>query len=260
MIFLNLQFKGLVDIQEIRIILIKEMKNRLADKERSLIRAWIWQSVLFLGLVTPIFFLIAGDWTWSWGWVLMILLWALMISHPVLLIKRNPELLAERAKGMDAEGTKAWDKPLVRVASIAWFSTWILGAMDRRLNWTGWIQGGIHLGGAIGTGLGFALFIWAMVSNVFFAEGVRIQKERGHKVCDSGPYQFVRHPGYAGNILAILSIPLLLGSFWSVIPALLCSFFFILRTIKEDLTLKEELEGYDQYANQVQYLLLPGIW
>jgi protein-S-isoprenylcysteine O-methyltransferase Ste14 len=70
----------------------------------------------------------------------------------------------------------------------------------------------------------------------------------------------VRHPGYAGNILAILLIPLLLGSQWSFIPALLCSFFFIVRTYKEDLTLKEELEGYDRYAHHVRHRLLPGIW
>ena len=232
----------------------------MMDEEKSLIHAWIWHSTLFLILLTNAFFLLAGDWNWTWGWLLMILLWAFMAAHPLLLIKDNPRLLAERAKGMNAEGTKTWDKPLVRAASIAWFSTWILSALDHRLDWTRRIHDGFHLGGAFGAAFGFALFIWAMVSNDFFVEGVRIQKERGHRVCDLGPYRYVRHPGYAGNILSILSIPLLLGSLWSFIPALLCSFFFILRTFKEDLTLKEELEGYDRYVHHVRHMLLPGIW
>lgn len=233
------------------------MENLTTD-QRKLIARWVWQSMLFFGLLMPVFFLIAGDWTWIWGWVLIFLLWAVMAVHPILLIRGNPELLVERAKGMDVEGTKAWDKPLVRAASITWFSTWIVGAMDHRFGWTGEIQVGIHLAGVIGTGLGFAFFIWAMISNPFFAEGVRIQKERAHKVCDQGPYQWVRHPGYAGNILAILSIPLLLGSLWSFISALLCSFFFIVRTQKEDLTLKLELEEYELYTNQTRFRLVPG--
>jgi len=236
------------------------MNNHVKYRERSLIRTWVWQSSLFLLLLTPIFFILAGDWKWTWGWALIILLWVFMAAQLIMLIKRNPELLAERAKGMYAEGTKTWDKPLVRAASIAWFSTWLLGAMDHRFHWTGGIQEGLHLAGVFGTALGFSFFIWAMASNDFFTEGVRIQTERGHKVCDRGPYRYVRHPGYAGNIFAILSIPFLLGSLWSFIPAILCSFFFIVRTYKEDLTLKDELKGYNLYSNHVRYRLLPGIW
>jgi protein-S-isoprenylcysteine O-methyltransferase Ste14 len=66
----------------------------------------------------------------------------------------------------------------------------------------------------------YALFLWAMVSNAFFAEGVRIQEERGHTVCSSGPYRYVRHPGYVSSILGQLASPFLLRSWWALIPTL----------------------------------------
>ncbi|HUV16088.1 MAG TPA: isoprenylcysteine carboxylmethyltransferase family protein [Pelolinea sp.] len=234
--------------------------NNLSEEEKRLVFNWIWQSALFLVMVTPAFFLISGDWPWTWGWVFITSLWLFMAAQPAFLIPINPGLLAERARGMRAEGIKRWDQTLVRLASIAWFAAWLLSAFDHRYKWTGEYNNFIHLTGASGTALGFAIFVWAMVANAFFSEGVRIQVERGHQVCDSGPYRFVRHPGYAGNILAILSIPLLLGSLSAFIPALLCALFFLIRTAKEDQTLREELDGYVAYTNKTRFRIFPGIW
>lgn len=236
------------------------MKTKLTEDEKRLILNWIWQSGLFLLVITPVFFLIAGDYAWLWGWVFMVLLWLFMAAHPILLIPVNPQLLAERERGMGAEGTRRWDRVLVGLASLAWFSAWLIAAVDHRLSWTAVIGFGVHLIGSVGTALGFALFVWALVTNAFFAESVRIQKERGHQVCESGPYQLVRHPGYAGNILAIISIPLLLGSLWSFLPAFLCAIFFLLRTAKEDLTLIEELEGYAAFTRKTRFRIFPGLW
>jgi protein-S-isoprenylcysteine O-methyltransferase Ste14 len=190
----------------------------------------------------------------------MTLLWIFMAVQLIMLVKDNPRLLAERARGMNAIGTKTWDKPMVRAASIAWFSIWLLAAFDHHHDWSPSIPVIAHWLGAEGTALGFALFNWAMATNDFFTEGVRIQKERGHHVCESGPYRYIRHPGYAGNILAILSIPWLLGSYWGIIPAVLCSIFFILRTYKEDQTLMKELPGYQLYSTRTRYRLFPGVW
>jgi protein-S-isoprenylcysteine O-methyltransferase Ste14 len=89
---------------------------------------------------------------------------------------------------------------------------------------------------------------------------VCIQTDRGHVVCDSGPYQFVRHPGYAGNILALFGIVLALGSLWSLIPVAIASMITVIRTVLEDQTLQEELPGYRDYAQRVRYRLIPGIY
>lgn len=93
-----------------------------------------------------------------------------------------------------------------------------------------------------------------------FSSVVRLQTDRGHVVCDSGPYRFVRHPGYAGNILALFGIVLALSSVWTLIPVVVASIIAVIRTILEDQTLQEELSGYRDYARRVRYRLIPGIY
>ena len=96
--------------------------------------------------------------------------------------------------------------------------------------------------------------------NPFFEKTVRIQTERKHRVIDTGPYRFVRHPGYLGFFGWSLSAPLLLGSWWAFLPAVLSIFGLIIRTALEDKMLYEELTGYRKYASRVCYKLIPGIW
>jgi protein-S-isoprenylcysteine O-methyltransferase Ste14 len=99
-----------------------------------------------------------------------------------------------------------------------------------------------------------------MVENRFFSGVVRIQTERGHTVCDTGPYRIVRHPGYAGNVLALPGVVLALSSLWTLIPAAAALIVAVTRTALEDRTLQEELPGYADYARRVRYRLLPGIY
>ena len=89
---------------------------------------------------------------------------------------------------------------------------------------------------------------------------MRIQKDRSHSVVSSGPYRYVRHPGYVGGMLSILGVPLLLGSFWALIPTIISISLLVVRTALEDRTLKEELEGYERYLTEVKYRLVPGVW
>jgi len=84
--------------------------------------------------------------------------------------------------------------------------------------------------------------------------------EQGHVVCDSGPYRIVRHPGYAGNVLALPGVVLALGSVWVLVPAMLALVITVTRTVLEDRALHEELAGYADYANDVRYRLIPGVF
>jgi protein-S-isoprenylcysteine O-methyltransferase Ste14 len=102
------------------------------------------------------------------------------------------------------------------------------------------------------------LVLWATVSNAFFSTTVRIHKN--HTVQTGGPYQFVRHPGYAGGMIYQLATPFLLGSWWALIPMVLSLPLFALRTAREDDLLQAELDGYKAYAQRTRYRLLPGIW
>jgi protein-S-isoprenylcysteine O-methyltransferase Ste14 len=104
------------------------------------------------------------------------------------------------------------------------------------------------------------LVVWSMIANAYFTAIIRIQTERHHTVAMGGPYRFVRHPGYVGTILCYLATPFLLGSPWSVLPAVLASGVLIVRTALEDQTLQSELPGYVEYTRQTCYRLIPGVW
>ena len=136
----------------------------------------------------------------------------------------------------------------------------IIAGLDYRFGWSAPIPLAISLAALLVGLLGFAFSTWALVENRFFSAVVRIQTDRGHSVCSTGPYRFVRHPGYAGGILFYLMTPLILSSWWAFIPALLTTIFTIIRTHLEDKTLQAELDGYEAYARQTRYRLLPGVW
>jgi protein-S-isoprenylcysteine O-methyltransferase Ste14 len=104
------------------------------------------------------------------------------------------------------------------------------------------------------------LAFWATSENTFASSVVRIQTDRGHRVCSTGPYAHVRHPMYVGVILSIICFPLALGSFFALIPAGIIVGLFILRTFLEDKALQEELPGYKEYAQKVRFKLIPGVW
>jgi protein-S-isoprenylcysteine O-methyltransferase Ste14 len=107
---------------------------------------------------------------------------------------------------------------------------------------------------------GYLLAVWAMLANRFFSAYVRIQGDRGQSVVTDGPYRGVRHPAYAGGLISNLALPIMLGSLWALIPALLGAISMIVRTALEDRTLQAELPGYAEYARKTRYRLLPGVW
>ncbi len=232
----------------------------LNPETRRLIQMWIVQSALGMIVIGLLLFLGAGRADWVWGWLQVAVLAGFLAAHPLLLIPINPELLAERQRGALAAGTKPWDKVLSTIAGGMVFPMLALGALDERFGWSAPFPLSLHVLGTIGCVLGYSLFLWAMVSNAFFAEGVRIQRERGHTVATAGPYRWLRHPGYAGNVLNGLTTPLLLGSWWALVPGALVSLLFIVRAALEDATLQKELEGYAAYAQRVRYRLVPGLW
>ena len=235
--------------------------NELTREARQAIIKWCLQS--FLGLIgyAVIIFLSAGAINWVWGWVLIVLLGAFLFAHPLILVPRNPDLLVERGKGLRAEGVKSWDRWISGFgAGVMPLLSWIISGLDYRLGWTAPTAIAWHLIGLICSLLGYGLFLWAMASNAYFSEGVRIQEERGHTVATNGPYRFVRHPGYSGAILAQMSTPLLLGSLWAVIPSIGSAVFYVIRTHLEDDTLVAELPGYLEYTRETRFRLLPGVW
>lgn len=219
------------------------------------VRKWWIKSVFGILIVAATLFIPAGrlDWVWGWALVAITTVWVIAIA-----LVSGPELLAERAQAR--KGTKAWDMVLLGFVGLAAMARPIVAGLDVRFEWTAHMPVGLHIAALAIAVLGYALGIWAMASNPFFSKTVRIQDDRGQTVATGGPYRIVRHPGYVGAIAFELAIPIMLGSWWALIPGGLAALVFVIRTALEDKTLQEDLPGYTEYAQQTRYRLLPGIW
>jgi protein-S-isoprenylcysteine O-methyltransferase Ste14 len=221
---------------------------------------WIRLVVVYL-LIPLILLVCGGDLGWWQAWLYSLLIIAAGIGGRIWAEQRHPGLLAERQNIENIQNAKAWDKvlaPLMAV-SVGYPMVFVAG-LDHRYNWSSEIPLWLIVIGFFLISLGYAFAAWALAENRFFSSVVRIQTDGGHVVCDSGPYRFVRHPGYAGNILALFGIVLALGSVWTLIPAAVASIIAVIRTVLEDQTLQEELPGYRDYARRVRYRLIPCIY
>jgi len=221
-----------------------------------------WIRLIITYLLIPLLLLVCGwDLGWWQAWVYSLLIVAAGVGGRILAERRHPGLTAERQNTKSVREAKAWDKVLAPLMAISIsFPLVIVAGLDHRYQWSPVIPLWVNILGLILVAIGYILAVWAFVENKFFSSVVRIQTERGHVVCDTGPYRIMRHPGYAGNILPLPGIVLALGSVWTVIPAVVALVIAILRTALEDRTLQEELPGYREYAHRVRYRLFPGIY
>ena len=223
-------------------------------------RQWIRLVVVYL-LIPLVLFIYGGDLSWWQAWLYSMLILAAGIGGRMWAEQRHPGLTAERQNIENIQNAKAWDKVLAPLMAVSiGFPMVIVAGLDHRYNWSPEFPLWLIVIGFILISLGYAFASWALAENRFFSSVVRIQTDRGHVVCDSGPYRFVRHPGYAGNILALFGILLALGSVWTLIPAAVASIIAVIRTVLEDQTLQEELPGYRDYARRVRYRLIPGVY
>ena len=223
-------------------------------------RQWIGLVVVYL-FIPLVLLVCGGDFGWWQAWVYSLLIVAAGIEGRIWAERRHPGLLAERQNIEKIQSAKAWDKVLAPLMALSLvFPLVIVAGLDHRCGWSPVFPLWLIVLGFILISLGYAFAVWAFVENRFFSSVVRIQADRGHVVCDSGPYRIVRHPGYAGNILPLLGIVLALGSVWTLIPAVVAVIIAVIRTALEDQTLQEELPGYRDYARRVRYRLIPGIY
>jgi protein-S-isoprenylcysteine O-methyltransferase Ste14 len=204
-----------------------------------------------------ILFSLAGRLDWWEAWVFIALYLSGILANGLWSLRHNPEVINER--GRIGKNAKAWDKVIGALYALFLLGTFVLAGLDTRFAWSAaplWVK--------ILGGLGFvvSLFItfWAMQANTFLSTFVRIQNERGHTTVSGGPYHFVRHPMYVGILFMSIGIPLLLGSWWALIPGVLNIILFFIRTALEDRTLQTELPGYVEYSRKVRFRLIPGIW
>jgi protein-S-isoprenylcysteine O-methyltransferase Ste14 len=225
-----------------------------------------WKAILprmvtgILGLVvfTGVWFGIAGRVTWWQGWAFLLTFIVYVSVLVWRLSKVDPDLVRERNRPADVAET--WDRVVMGIYSVVLVVLLIVTALD----------GGRYLWSAIPLGvqmIGWVLLVVAgilvwhvMMTNAYLSSWARIQADRGQVVVQEGLYRRIRHPMYLGIMLSFLGIPLLLNSWWGMIPSVVIVGLFVYRTYREDQMLIENLAGYAEYTQKVRFRLLPGVW
>ena len=206
-------------------------------------------------------FLSAGKLGWWEGWAYIAVVLSDLLVNRTLLLLKYPDRIQERMDAAKKENVKPWDRVLVPlVAVILPLAAWIVAGLDERFGWSPDLPDGIQLIALAAVLAGILMLSRATFINRNFSSHVRIQSDRGHAVATSGPYRFIRHPGYAGEILSWLAVPVFFSSTWVGILTVLAVIAYVIRTALEDRTLQKELPGYREYAQSVRYRLIPGIW
>ena len=221
-----------------------------------MLRATI-QVIIYLFIHAVILFGSAGRIDWVMAWMYLFIHAASVI---IIFCLGDTEMIQIRSH--KEKGVKRWDKVLV-IISFLLFSpvTFLIAGLDYgRFQWTPPLPIIVQYVALLFFIYGMGFSTWAMVTNKFFVKFIKIQLERNHSVVTRGPYKYVRHPGYAGVSSAIIALPIAFGSLWALIPALLGISLLVIRTFFEDRILQNELKGYKEYALQVRWRLLPGIW
>ena len=211
---------------------------------------WLAVSVVTLGG----FFLLAGRWDLPWLWALGIVasLYGLALSLTI-----DADLARERSR----PGPGGVDRGRQWILSVVVGAQVVVACLDvGRFHWSDSVPPALRAAGLLLFAGGYGLVTWSVAVNRFFASVVRVQADRGHTIIESGPYHYVRHPGYIGMLLSYGVIGLAIGSWWSLVPGILCLALVLRRALLEDAYLLEHLHGYREYATTVPYRLIPGVW
>jgi protein-S-isoprenylcysteine O-methyltransferase Ste14 len=232
--------------------------EKRTDSQTTMSKVLVGLTVTALVVVSAGFiFVNARRLGWTLGWVYVGMVAAALTINLACLLRWNPELIRRRMRF--GKFTKAWDMVWAVLFALAMIAIYIVAVEEGRAGVSREPGAAWLLGLAI-FAPAWTLVIWSMVVNPFFEKTVRIQTDHGHRVIDTGPYAYIRHPGYLGFAGWILSTPLLLASTEAFVPALVAVGLLVIRTALEDHTLHAELPGYAEYAIRVRFRLIPGVW
>jgi protein-S-isoprenylcysteine O-methyltransferase Ste14 len=225
------------------------------QEQNAAVRRRMVQVVVQFVVIVALLVGASGRVNWVWLWVYIVAGLVILAINSLVVPK---DVIAER--GRRADNVKSWDQKLSSISFLVVLALLVITGLDERWRWSPKLPLGLHLVGLVLLLVGQGIFSWAMASNLFFSTQVRLQYERGHAVATQGPYRLVRHPGYVGYIISQFGTAVVLGSLVALIPAALIGVLMIVRTFLEDRTLHQELEGYEEYAAQVRFRLIPGLW
>lgn len=232
-----------------------------ANKPKTHLLRAIIGFTLSLLFVPALLFIAAGTVNWTMGWIYVTLLLGATLGSRFIAWRKHPDVLRERARFAEAEGALPGDRLLVVIVGLLGpMILMIVAGLDHRFRWSSAIPLYGQIIAVVLVAIGYGLAVWAMAVNPFFSAVARIQKDRSQVVVTSGPYRYVRHPSYAGALIASLALPFMLEAMWTLVPALAIVLALIIRTALEDKMLMQELDGYSAYSTITPWRLIPAIW
>jgi len=205
-------------------------------------------------LLALLLFLPAGTLRYPGAWLLMAMLFIPMFLAGLVMLAKNPSLLAKR---LDAKEKQRQQKQIVGLSGLMFIAGFVLAGLDFRFGWS-------RLPGWTGTAasvlflLSYALYGEVLRENAYLSRTIGVQENQ--KVVDTGLYGIVRHPMYAATVFLFLSMPLVLGSLWAIIPLLFYPLLIARRIRYEEQLLTAELPGYTAYMKKVRWRMIPFIW
>ena len=207
-----------------------------------------------LALVGALLFLPAGSLALFNAWLFIGLLFVPMLILGIVLLVKSPDLLKKR---LDAKEKQNAQKGVVAMSALLFLAGFIVAGLDFRFGWSHMPAWAVAVASAILL-ISYALYCEVMRENAYLSRTIEVQN--GQKVVDTGLYGIVRHPMYAVTIWLFLAIPLVLGSYFSLLCFLPYIPVIVVRILNEEKLLSAELDGYEEYKKRVKYRLLPLIW
>ena len=207
--------------------------------------------LLMVGL--PIF-LPAGTFAYTYGWLLIGLLFGPMLIAGFVMLAKSPEFLKKR---LDAKEKQTAQKGVVAFSGLMFVAGFVVAGLDFRFGWSA-MPAWVVITASVLFLIAYALYAEVMRENAYLSRTIKV--EEGQMVVDTGMYGVVRHPMYAVTVLLFLMIPLVLGSWYALIPFAFYPAIIVVRLKDEEKLLTRELPGYAEYKQKVKYRLIPFIW
>lgn len=220
----------------------------------KLIISAIIKYIIGVGAVGALLFLPAWTLNYPHGWLFMGLLFIPMLIMGIVMALRAPGLLEKRLNNKEKERAQ---QGVVALSGLIFPAGFVLSALDFRFGWSG-VPSWCVIVASVLFLIGYGLYAEVMRENAYLSRTVEVQQ--GQKVIDTGLYGVIRHPMYLATMLMFLPLPLILGSFWGLLPFALYPAVAIIRILNEEKVLREGLEGYIEYTEKVKYRLIPFIW
>jgi len=245
-----------------------------ADREKKVDKMDQPFSILMI-LIIPLFagvfialcvFPLAGDWFWIEGWIFVAIFAVFAFLTTQSLNRKNPRVMRNRMKHRKerkmeekkSEKASESDKFILPIFGITFILIFVISDLDHRLDWSKVFPFWLEIIGFIIMGVGFYIIHLSTLQNAYASKVLDIRE--GQQLIDTGLYDHIRHPLYSGALGMILGIPLGLGSWWAIFPAIISIFGLIYRIKFEEQMLITGLEGYKEYRERVKYKLIPKIY